>query len=359
MSNGKNIAVICNYELKPDRIGGMDRFFRAYNEELLQKGYKLTWFFSGGERFDLYSDFELHVVGEQEAVEAFTLKYFKEKEEFDIIITHFLALCTSFYKKLKNINQPYIIAVDHNPRPLNGFSLKKRMKNKLKGKLYSRYIDCFVGVSQYTADCIFQDYGSNLRKKTEVVYNGIDTSAYLKRTEENRGKFIVASHLRASKGIQDLIEAVKVLPEAISNEIQIDIYGEGPLEKDLKEMVVAYELQRQFNFKGSSPHLPKLLKQYSYLLQPTYMECFSLSILESLAANVPVITTPVGGNTEIISHGINGYIFQAGNTNELTGLLQKVMTGELHISRDVKGLIEREYSLGQMVANHIKLLSCT
>jgi len=359
LSNGKNIAVICNYELKPDRIGGMDRFFRAYNEELLQKGYKLTWFFSGGERFDLYSDFELHVVGEQEAVEAFTLKYFKEKEEFDIIITHFLALCTSFYKKLKNINQPYIIAVDHNPRPLNGFSLKKRMKNKLKGKLYSRYIDCFVGVSQYTADCIFQDYGSNLRKKTEVVYNGIDTSAYLKRTEENWGKFIVASHLRASKGIQDLIEAVKVLPEAISNEIQIAVFGEGPFEKDLREMVMEYGLQEQFFFKGSSPQLNELFRNYSYMLQPTYMECFSLSILESLAANVPVITTPVGGNSEIISPEKNGFIFQPGNITGLARLLQNVMKGEIYISEDVSGLIEREYSLEQMVANHIKLLPCT
>ena len=358
MSNGKHIAVICNYELKPDRIGGMERFFKAYNEELLRKGHKLTWFFSGGREFDFYSGFELYLAGQQESVETFALNFLKENESFDIIVTHFLALCTSFYKKLKSNSQPYIIAVDHNPRPLNGFPLKKRIKNKLKGKLYSQYIDCFVGVSQYTADCILQDYGSNLRKKTRVVYNGIDTSAYLKRTEENRGKFIVASHLRESKGIQDLIEAVKVLPESVRKVLKIDIFGEGPFEKDLKEMVAAYGLQEQFNFKGSSPHLPEIFRNYSYMLQPTYMECFSLSILESLAANVPVITTPVGGNPEIMSHGKNGFMFQAGDIKELSELLQKVMTGELDISQDVSGLIEREYSLERMVANHIKLLPC-
>ena len=32
------------------------------------------------------------------------------------------------------------------------------------------------------------------------------------------------------------------------------------------------------------------------------MECFSLSILESLAANIPVITTPVGGNLEVVTN---------------------------------------------------------
>ncbi|MDT0688592.1 glycosyltransferase family 4 protein [Salegentibacter sp. F188] len=359
MSAGKHIAVICNYELKPDRIGGMDRFFKAYNKELLRKGHKLTWFFSGGERFEFYSDFELHLAAQQESVETFALNFLKENESFDIVVTHFLALCTSFYKQLKYFNQPYIIAVDHNPRPLHGFLLKKRIKNKLKGKLYSQYIDCFVGVSQYTADYILQDYGSNLRKKTKVVYNGIDTSVYLKRKEENRGKFIVASHLRESKGIQDLIEAVKNLPEPVRKVLIIEIFGEGPFEKDLKQMVEAYNLQEQFSFKGSSPQLPQLFRNYSYMLQPTYMECFSLSILESLGANVPVITTPVGGNPEIISHGKNGYLFQAGDIEELRELLQRVMARELDISQDVSGLIEREYSLEQMVTNHIKLLPCT
>ncbi|MDT0648867.1 glycosyltransferase family 4 protein [Autumnicola edwardsiae] len=358
MSHGKHIAVICNYELKPDRIGGMDRFFKAYNEELLQKGHKLTWFFSGGSKFDFYSGFELHLAGQQESVEASALNYIRINEGFDIVVTHFLALCTSFYKQLKSNNQPYIIAVDHNPRPLHGFPLKKRIKNKLKGRLYSNYVDCFVGVSQYTADCIIQDYGSNLTKKTKVVYNGIDTSVYSKRTDENLGKLIVASHLRESKGIQDLIEAVRILPEPVRKLLKIDIFGEGPFEKDLEKMVAAYDLQEQFSFKGSSPHLPELFRNYSYMLQPTYMECFSLSILESLAANVPVITTPVGGNQEIITHGQNGFIFQAGNIKELTELLQNVMTGELNISQDLNELIEREYNLERMVADHLKLLPC-
>ena len=359
MSNGKHIAVICSYELKADRIGGMDRFFKAYNEELLQKGHKLTWFFSGGKRFDFYSGFELHFAGQQESVETFALNYVRKNKSFDIVVTHFLALCTSFYKQLKKNNQPYIIAVDHNPRPLHGFSVKKRIKNKLKGKLYSRYIDCFVGVSQYTADCILQDYGSNLRKKTEVVYNGIDTSVYLKRKEKNRGKFIVASHLRKSKGIQDLIEAVKLLPEPVRKLLKIDVFGEGPFEKNLKEMVAKYGLQEQFSFRGSSPDLQGRFKKYSYMLQPTYMECFSLSILEALAANVPVITTPVGGNPEIITEGENGYFFSPGDLPELTELLYRVVEKRQSISSDTSSLIKENYNLEQMVANHIKLLPCT
>lgn len=358
MSTTKRIAVVCDYELKPDRIGGMDRFFKAFNEQLLRKGHRVAWFFSGGEAFDFYAGFDLHLAEKQESLEAFTLAFLEEENNFEIVVTHFLALCTPFYKKLKNCERPYIIAVDHNPRPLNGFPLKKRIRNKLKGQIYARYIDCFVGVSKYTADCILQDYGSSLKSKTKVVYNGIDTSVYIRRIEQNHGRFVVASHLRESKGIQDLIEAVKLLPEQVRNKIQIDVFGEGPLEQQLRRKVVSYQLQGQFSFKGSSAYLPKLLKNYSYLLQPTYMECFSLSILESLAANVPVITTPVGGNREIISSGYNGFIFPAGDVSELKALLHKVIDGKLAIEQEVSGLIEREYNLQSMVSNHLKLIPC-
>ncbi len=355
MTNGKHIAVVCHYELKPERIGGMDRFFKAYNGELLQKGYKVTWFFSGGQPFDFYSGFDLELAN-WDSVESMVLNHDKT---FDIVVTHFMALCTAFYKKLKNRKKPYIIAVDHNPRPLEGFPLKKRIKNKLKGKLYGPYIDQFVGVSQYTVDCIVQDYGKHLQKKTKVVYNGIDTSIYLKRTEENRGKYIVASHLRESKGIQDLIEAVSDLPQAVKAQITIDIFGEGPLEEFLKGKVAAHNLRQQIRFRGSSPNLPAFFRNYSYLLQPTYMECFSLSILESLAANVPVITTPVGGNLEIISNGENGYIFQAKNVQQLKGLLENTMSGEIAIDKNVGSTLEEGYNLEQMISGHIKLLPCT
>lgn len=334
----------------------MDRFFVAYDLACKNLGLEVTWYFSNCEAHSFYDNMNVVSAGDKTAGELFLAEINSKK--YDVVVTHFVELCTSFYKQVKNNSKPYIIAVDHNPRPLKGFPLKKRLKNKLKGIIYSRYIDCFVGVSQYTADCIFQDYGSKLRNKTKVVYNGIDTGVYLKRSEENFGKFIVASHLRESKGLHDLIEAVQLLADDLKKKLSIDIYGEGPMEGELKAKVRNYNLERHINFKGSSSKLPDLLRRYSFLLQPTYMECFSLSILESLAANVPVITTQVGGNREVISPGENGFIFQAGDIEGLRRILEKVVPGELRIENDVSSKIEQEFSLEQMVEAHLKLLPC-
>ncbi|WP_298528011.1 glycosyltransferase family 4 protein [uncultured Christiangramia sp.] len=353
----KQVAVVCNYKLNPSRIGGMDRFFVAYDRKCKAHGCVVKWFFSSGKRFSFYKDLDIEICRDSSVENCFLKFQRKEKREFDFVVTHFVELCTSFFRMVKNNGQPYVISVDHNPRPLNGFPLNKRMKNKLKGRLNSKYIDRFIGVSKYTRNHILNDYGHGLRSKTEVIYNGIDTDVYKKRAEENFGKFIVASHLRPSKGIQDLIHAVAILPTEFKNLIEIDIFGEGPMEEELKEMVKNRNLIEHFNFKGSSPDLPDLFQHYFYMLQPTYMECFSLSILESLASNVPVITTPVGGNTEVIVAGQNGFIFEAGNVLELSNIIEEILLKKRTISKPVHKVVEENYYLNKMVGDHAALLN--
>ena len=169
-------------------------------------------------------------------------------------------------------------------------------------------------------------------------------------------KFLVVSHLRFSKGIQDLILAVKDLPETLKKDLSITIYGDGPYKKELLDLVTINQLNSVFDFKGSSATLKTTYQHFDYMLQPTHMECFSLSILESLAANIPVITTPVGGNEEVVTHGKNGYIFKTKDISALTALLRAVITGEKSVKENTRHLIETEFSIDLMVENHLKLL---
>ena len=89
------------------------------------------------------------------------------------------------------------------------------------------------------------------------------------------------------------------------------------------------------------------------------MECFSLSLLESLASNVPVITTTVGGNPEIIENDVNGYIFEPKDVDELVSILTKILKNEISIKNEVYSKIENDFTLDIMVKNHINLLPCT
>ncbi|UBZ11203.1 glycosyltransferase family 4 protein [Leeuwenhoekiella palythoae] len=359
----KRLAVVCNYVLRADRIGGMDRFFVAYDKAAKAKGYEVDWFFPDVLYKTFYEGVTVFSAEGNSSVEAFFLNYLEENEKtYTALVTHFTELCTPFYKHAKVAGSiQTVIAVDHNPRPLNGFPLKKRLKNRLKSYLHHKAIDHFIGVSSYTAKQIVKDLGLVVAKKTGVIYNGIDTSVFRKRdsqdsAQEDNIEFVVVSHLRGSKGIQDLIDALGYLPEAIKNRLHITIYGEGQLEEGLKQQARDKEVDSLLSFKGSSSEIPQLLADFEYLIQPTYMECFSLSILESLSANVPVITTTVGGNPEIIEEGVNGFLFQPKNKRALATIIEEVVNGDRKISRDTSFLIEKEYSLDRMVAEHINLL---
>lgn len=353
----KKVAVVCNYVLKPDRIGGMDRFFKLFDKQLKKEGYAVDWFFTNYTLFDFYKNLTIYSTENLSAEQKFLEVGHHQK--YNVVITHFTELCTKFYKEIKVLNSDaYVIAVDHNPRPLHGFPLKKIIKKRIEGFLYSKYINQFVGVSQYTVNHILNDYGSFLKNKTKVVYNGIDTDVFIKRTQENKNKFIVASHLRASKGIQDLIKALSFIDKNLLEKVVVDIYGEGPYETDLKQLTKENNLENHIVFKGSSSRLNELFCEYAYMIQPTYMECFSLSILESLSANVPVITTTVGGNLEVLTHGVNGFIYEPGDSKALGIILEEIIRIKKNIVEDTSKLIEQEYYLEKMVSEHIKLLPC-
>ncbi len=356
MGINKKIAVLCDYRLMPERVGGMDRFFWLFDEECKKSGHEIVWFFPNHSNHEHYGKLKI-VSDDKNSIEQTFLNY---NETFDVVFTHFLELCTSFHKSVKkNKITNQLIVVDHNPRPFNGYPIKKRIQKKIKGLLYGRYIDLFVGVSQYTVNEILKDFGSRLSSKSQVIYNGIEFQKFKRRTKRNiqNPSFLVACHLRYSKGIQDLIKAVAILPKNIKSTLIIDVYGEGEYQENLEKLIAEHKLQGNFVFKGSVANLYDVYYNYDYLLQPTHMECFSLAILESLSANVPVITTPVGGNQEVISNGMNGYILPVQSPQKWSETIEKIYLGEEKISIETFKLIEDEYSIDNMVSNYLKLIN--
>lgn len=358
MTKPQKIAVLCNYQLLPERVGGMDYFFWQFDKKCKENNIQVDWYFPNSSHHGSYPDLTIYA-SETESLENHFLKLCSQNEtEYSHIITHFIELCTPFFKKVKQISKAKIIAIDHNPRPLHGYPFEKRVKKKIKGLLYAKYINTFIGVSNYTKTELIKDFGSQIESKIQVIYNGIDLNAIQVRSKRNQTKpsFLTASHLRESKGIQDLIQAVFVLPENIKKNIKIDIYGDGPYREELQNQVKILRLECCFHFMGSSSNLKSIYCQYDYLLQPTHMECFCLSILESLAANVPVVTTNVGGNEEAIMNTVNGFIFTAKDVPALTTLLAEIYLGIKKIDLNTRLDVEKRFSLEKMVNEHIQLL---
>lgn len=355
------IAVLCNYELLPERVGGMDTFFWQFDKKCKESDIDVDWYFPNDATHGDYSKMTIKY-DRRKSIEDFFLENLGQtKTQYTHIITHFLELCTPFFYKVKQVSKAKIFAVDHNPRPLEGYPFTKRIKKRVKGLLFSRSIDLFIGVSEYTVKELLKDFGKHIRPKTQVIYNGINTAEIEARTNRSIEKptFLVASHLRFSKGVQDLIQAVSLLPEPIKNELKIDIYGDGPYRTQLESLVAELKLDNCFDFKGSSSELKSLYCNYDYLLHPSHEETFCYSVIEALAANVIPITTDEGGNVlNIIENGKNGFLFKAEDISQLSHLIAQIWKGEIRIENHTRKLIEERFTIDKMVMNYLNLVLC-
>ena len=351
----KKIAVICNYELLEDRVGGMDYFFWAFDKACKHQGLTVDWFFPNKKEHGHYGLLNI-IVQEGTILEESFIKYSLDSNtKYSHIFTHFIELCTSFFYKLKKVHQAKVIAVDHNPRPLYGYPFKKIIEKKIKGLIFSRYIDVFVGVSDYAKQALLHDFGCHVKKKVVVIFNGLDVSKYKHKTNFTaHNKFIVASHLRPEKGVQDLILAVKVLK---AYNFTIDIYGKGHYQDKLQQMVKEYGLQNKISFKGSVSNLHEIYYTYDYLIHPSHGETFCYSVVESLLSQLPVITTRKQGNVlGLVQENTHGFLFEAKDVKTLSGLLTQVINEEKIIKAPIS-ISKEDFSIQHMVANYLKLLN--
>lgn len=158
-------------------------------------------------------------------------------------------------------------------------------------------------------------WGAN-PEKVKVIYNAVDlpntdfysSSESDSASDESRSYTIIsAGRLVPWKGFDVLIEAVAELREDIP-EIRLVIVGFGPEESKLKAK--SHQLKAGVDFVGSLTKdllVNNVIASDVFVLNTAY-EGFSHQIVEVMSLSVPVITTNVGGNPEIIKDGENGLL---------------------------------------------------
>lgn len=352
----KSIAVLCNYRLDTNRIGGMDYFFWEFDNACKINNYQITWFFPNQAEHGLYPNMNIITVAEGDSIENCFLNNIKQYH-FDYVITHFLELCTPFFKKVKLLKTAKIIAVDHNPRPLGGYSLRKKMKKVVYSLLFGRFIDLFVAVSDQTRNDLHNDFPFVPKLKTLTIYNGLPVNNIKVKDNKIKSKiyFMVCSHLRIEKGVKDIIEAVNKLSRGLHSKMIIDIYGDGPEMENLNNLIIKYKLQEVIFMKGSSDKTHKLYSKYDYLVHPSHSETFCYTVVESLLANVPVITTENAGNILGLVSKKNGFIYPIGDITQLSKQIKNILNEKVLLI-NTREEIEEKFSIENMVNNYISIL---
>ena len=120
---------------------------------------------------------------------------------------------------------------------------------------------------------------------------------------------------------------IKIMPQltAINQFFCLVIVGSGPDQKTLEAMVKNLRLSRKVFLVGQKTReeLALYLAAAEMFVLDTGYEGFSHQILEVMSAGVPVITTAVGGNKEIIRQGENGFMVKY---NDEFNLIEAIKT---------------------------------
>lgn len=135
---------------------------------------------------------------------------------------------------------------------------------------------------------------------------------------------VVADLIDSVKNISGIISAFsRLLKNNPHLDIHLSIIGDGTDKNKLIELVFKLDLIEKVTFYGrlNNNDVLNIIPLFDVLVVNSYVETFSMVTAEALLSGVPVIATKCGGPEQFIQQGINGYLVNVSNADELTNAM--------------------------------------
>jgi glycosyltransferase involved in cell wall biosynthesis len=214
----------------------------------------------------------------------------------------------------------------------------RRPRRIVANRLLRQKRDRIVGVGENVRHALIVNEGIPATR-VGVVYNGVDLTPYREQSAERDAvrreigvgpRDFVAIQVARLVPIKDhrtALKAMGTIPEA-----RLVLVGEGPEEATIREMIVELGLQDRVKMLGLRDDVPRLLRASDAFLLSSINEGIPLTVIEAMAAGLPVVSTLAGGVGEVVLDGRTGLLAPV----SASGLL-----GE-HLSRLARDEVERQ-----------------
>lgn len=187
-------------------------------------------------------------------------------------------------------------------------SLLAMIEAYLHRKMLKSYekVDIFIAPSRFIKDK-FVEFGVPA-EKIEVIHNFVSLRP-AKSVEKQENYILYFGRLSEEKGIDSLVEAMAY----VNGDIRLKIVGNGETKKNLK----SEDRIEVLGYMDGVELTKAVSGAIAVVIPSVWYENMPLSMLEAMAAGKAVIAADIGGIPEIIRDGENGFLFEAGNANEL------------------------------------------
>jgi len=168
-----------------------------------------------------------------------------------------------------------------------------------------------------------------VEEKTSIIPNMIREDMFLppgKPRQSDPFVFIWAGRFEHVKGIDVLLEAVKLLKEKAGSNFRLRLAGKGSLRAELEELSERLGLKAEVQFLGriNREEMQREMQGSNCFVLPTRYEAFGAVLIEAMASGLPVIATRSGGPDTIVTKE-NGLLVDPDNAQQLAEAMEQII----------------------------------
>ncbi len=244
-----------------------------------------------------------------------------------------------------------VILTEHGRHFPDVVSARRRWVNRL---VLSRLADRITAVCAFSAEGLSECDGFPLNR-IEVIRNGVDLDRYrpsgsreaLRRAlglSVDRRYIATIARFHPVKDHRTLLHAfAHVCPTA--DDVDLLLVGDGPLRGELTLLARSLGIGERVQFLGVRDDVPDILAAVDLFALSSLSEAASITLLEAMAAGVPVVVTDVGGNPEIVRQGIDGVLTPRGDAVAMATAMRRLLEDQSRAAR-----------MGQQAAERVRTL---
>ena len=191
-----------------------------------------------------------------------------------------------------------------------------------------------VAISSFCRSQLFRWINDADWPKVHVVHCGLEQAFYdvIPVPIPVAPRLVCVGRLSKEKGQMLLLEAVSHLASK-GTHLELVLAGDGDMRPELESQIVQHNLQDKIRITGwiSSEQVRKEILAARALVLPSFAEGLPVVIMEAMALRRPVLTTYLAGIPELVRPGKDGWLFPAGDVEELVAALEKFLATPLEV----------------------------
>jgi len=192
--------------------------------------------------------------------------------------------------------------------------------------------------------------------RIHIVPNGVDTASwpFVERSGPVRNIAFLGNINRRVKRTDVFLRAAALLAEGYPD-ITWHIIGDGQYRSRLDALVSELAIGERVVFAGRVEDVPRYLAAMDIGVNCSDSEGFSNAILEYMLSGCPVVATAVGGNTEVVAHGVTGVLVPPGDPESLAGGIRELIGNPIlrgQVAKKARAVVEKRFNWDICVRTH-------